>query len=387
MFPIARASVIGSTMAKRKGRPPKIDEAGREVLREIVTATPYATLDEVTEEFSRRTGLTVNAATVRKALRQAGVKRERGAVAVQRRTPEEEAAQQRYGYTEEHRRPLEPEQCYASCLTQTEWELVADLFEQTGKRGRPPRYSRWEMVNACCYVVRNGCSWRMLPREFPPWENVYRTFRRWAAADKFERMNDRLRELWRSREERAPEPTAAVLDAQSTRSSPQGGPSGFDAGKKVKGRKRNLVVDSLGLLLMVSVVPANVQDRDAADQVLQDATAKYPSLEKLYVDAGYSGACAAHIRQEYDLDVEVVRHPANRNVGRWVDPDQGELFPVQADSKGFVVLPKRWIVERTHAWFERCRRLIMHHDRLLEVSAAWVWLAGARMLARRLATT
>ena len=270
----------------------------------------------MTEEFTQRTGLTVNAATVRKALRQAGVKRERGAVAVQRRTPEEEAAQQRYGYTEEHRRALEPEQCYASCLTQTEWELVADLFEPPGKRGRPPQYSRWEMVNACCYVVRNGCSWRMLPREFPPWENVYRTFRRWAAAGKFERMHDRLRDLWRSREERAPEPTAAVLDAQSTRSSPQGGSSGYDAGKKVKGRKRNLVVDTLGLLLMVSVVPANVQDRDGADQVLQDATAKYPSLAKLYVDAGYSGACAAHIQQEYHLDVEVVRHPANRNVGR-----------------------------------------------------------------------
>ena len=118
-------------------------------------------------------------------------------------------------------------------------------FLELAKRGRPPQYNRWDLVNACCYVVRNGCSWRMLPREFPPWENVYRTFRRWAAAGKFEQMHDRLRELWRSREERAPEPTAAVLDAQSTRSSPQGGPSGYDAGKKVKGRKRTLVVDTL----------------------------------------------------------------------------------------------------------------------------------------------
>ena len=199
------------------------------------------------------------------ALRQAGVKRKHGAVVVRRRVEEEP---KRYGYRDEHRRQ-EPEQLYPSCLTQTEWELVADLFEQPGKRGRPPQYSRWEMVNACCYVVRNGCSWRMLPHEFPPWENVYRTFRRWAAGGKFEQMHDRLRELWRSREERAPEPSAAVLDAQSTRSSPQGGPSGYDAGKKVKGRKRNLVVDTLGLLLMVSVVPANVQDRDGADHVVR----------------------------------------------------------------------------------------------------------------------
>ena len=248
-------------MAKRKGRPPKIDESGREILREIVTAQPYATLDEVTAEFTRRTELTVNPATVLKALRQAGVKRKHGAVVVRRRAEEES---KRYGYRDEHRRQ-EPDQLYPSCLTQTEWELVADLFEQPGKRGRPPQYSRWEMVNACCYVVRNGCSWRMLPHEFPPWENVYRTFRRWAAGGKFEQMHDRLRELWRSREERAPEPSAAVLDAQSTRSSPQGGPSGYDAGKKVKGRKRNLVVDTLGLLLMVNVVPANVQDRDGAE--------------------------------------------------------------------------------------------------------------------------
>ena len=156
-------------------------------------------------------------------------------------------------------------------------------------------------------------------------------------------MHDRLRELWRSREEREPEPTAAVLDAQSTRSSPQGGPSGYDAGKKVKGRKRNLVVDTLGLLLMVSVVPANVQDRDSANQVVREAIDKYPSLEKLYVDSGYSGTCAVHLKQEHQIDVEVVRHPANRNVGRWVNPDQGELFPVLADTPA---PQRRWLPRR-----------------------------------------
>ena len=211
-------------MAKKQGRPPKIDEAGREILREIVTEQPCATLDEVTATFTQRTKLTVNAATVRKALRQAGVKREHATVVVKRRSQEEEAAKRRYGYTDEHRRQ-EQDQLYPSCLTQTEWELVADLFEQPGKRGRPPQYSRWDLVNACCYVVRTGCSWRMLPCEFPPWANVYRTFRRWAAAGKFEQMHDRLRELWRSREQRAPEPTAAVLDAQSTRSSPKAVPA------------------------------------------------------------------------------------------------------------------------------------------------------------------
>ena len=127
-------------MAKKQGRPPKIDEAGREILREIVTEQPYATLDEVTAAFTQRTRLTANAATVRKALRQAGLKRERATVVVKRRSQEEEAAKRRYGYTDEHRRQ-EQDQRYPSCLTQTEWELVADLFEQPDKRGRPPQYS------------------------------------------------------------------------------------------------------------------------------------------------------------------------------------------------------------------------------------------------------
>jgi len=133
----------------------------------------------------------------------------------------------------------------------------------------PPRYSRRALVDACCYVVRTGCSWRMLPNEFPPWKNVYGTFRRWAAEGRFEAMHDRLRAQWRACEGRSSAPSAAVLDAESARSSPQGGPSGFDAGKKVKGCKRNLVVDTLGLLLAVSVTTADVQDRDGAPAPVQ----------------------------------------------------------------------------------------------------------------------
>ena len=214
-------------MAKRKGRPPKIDEYGREILREIVAAQPHATLAEVTAEFMRRTELTVTAATVLKSLRQAGVKRKRGAVVVKRRAEEEES--KRYGYRDEHRRQ-EPEQRYPSCLTQTEWELVADLFEQPGKRGRPPQYSRWEMVNACCYVVRNGCSWRMLPHELPPWENVYRTFRRWAAGGKFEQMHNQSKRrhrsyhAWvRSTTHRFGSTTKPLLSASTGNSSPWSG--------------------------------------------------------------------------------------------------------------------------------------------------------------------
>lgn len=145
---------------------------------------------------------------------------------------------------------------------------MAGLFEEEGQRGTPPRYSRRLLVDACCYVLRSGCSWLMLPRDFPPWQNVYRTFRRWSQQGKFEQMHDRLRAQWRAREGRDPMPSAAVLDAQSTRSSPQGGPSDYDAGKKVKGRKRHMLVDTLGLVLAVSVTAASVQDRDGAHPVM-----------------------------------------------------------------------------------------------------------------------
>jgi len=196
-------------------------------------------------------------------------------------------------------------------------------------------------------------------------------------------MHDRLRQMWRVREERDAMPSAAVLDAQSTRSSPQGGPSGYDAGKKVKGRKRNLVVDTLGLLLAVSVCAANLQDRDAGTEAVASAVEKYPTVQRLYVDSAYAGQWAATTEAQHGLTVEVVRHPANRNVGRWVNSGQQDLFP-EALTTGFTVLPKRWVVERTHAWNERARRLIMHHDRLTKVSEAWVWLAEAKMLACRL---
>jgi transposase len=179
-------------------------------------------------------------------------------------------------------------------------------------------------------------------------------------------------------------PTAAILDAQSTRASPQGGPSGFDAGKKVKGRKRNLVVDTLGLVLAVTVTAASLQDRDAGTGAVARAAGKYPTLQRLYTDSAYAGPWAAAVQANHGIVVEVVRHPANRQVGRWAVEGQEDLFSTQATATGFTVLPKRWVVERTHAWNERARRLIMHHDRLTQISETWVWLAEARLLARRL---
>lgn len=374
--------VEARSVAKR-GRPLRLGDEHRAVLVAIVEANPTATSEEIQAELARRTGVEAHVQTIQKVLREAGIERCLDGSGVQVEIAAETAP--RYGYTEAHRR-LEPEQTYPSCLTDAEWALVEELFDNEGGRGTPPKYTRRLLVDACCYAVRTGCSWRMLPKGFPPWQNVYRTFRRWSAQGKFEQMHDRLRTQWREREGRAAAPTAAVLDAQSTRGSPQGGENGYDAGKKVKGRKRHLVVDTMGLVLAVSVTAASIQDRDGAHPVMASAMAKYPSIETLFVDSGYAGQCAQTVTQCHNIQVQIVRHPANKNVGRWVRPEQPDLFTVQADAQGFVVLAKRWVVERTHAWNERARRLVMHHDRMPSVSEAWVWLTEARMLLRRLTT-
>lgn len=365
------------------GRPKKYSQEHLVLLREIVAELPFGTLAEIGRQFESRAGFVLHRTTLARALSEAGIERIH---AQDLKEPEPDtatdAAPPRYGYTNAHR-SQQPEQRYASSLSDEEWALVADIFENRGP-GQPPKYSRRLLLDACCYVVRTGCSWRMLPKDFPAWQNVYRTFRRWSGQGKFEEMHDRLRAQWRSREAKEDSPTAAVIDAQSTRHSPQGGEAGYDAGKKVKGRKRHIVVDTLGLLLAVSVTAASVQDRDGAHPVMSQTMTKYPTVEVLFADTGYAGKCAQTISQRESINVEVVRHPRNRNVGHWKGPEQSDMFMKDVPTKGFVVLPKRWVVERTHAWIEKARRLIMHHDRLTSVSTSWVWLAGARMLLNRL---
>lgn len=187
----------------------------------------------------RRTGTQVHPATVRKALRQAGIERHKPLRRAGERAAAQGGAPTRYGYTEAHRRS-DGGIGMNTDVTDAEWALVADLFERERQRGAPPRYSRREMLNACTYALRTGCAWRLLPKTFPPWPATYKAFSRWGAAGLFETMHDRLRQQWRDRIGKAPEPTAAILDSQSTRSTAQGGDTGFDAGKKVKGRKRHL---------------------------------------------------------------------------------------------------------------------------------------------------
>lgn len=364
------------------GRPTFYTGEYEAILARIVRENPTATLLEIRMEFARLTQKDISKKALYAALSRQGIKLvpSHQAVVVEVAPP----APARYGYTQAHRRQA-PEQIYPSSLSHAEWELVQDIFDNQGGRGFPPSVSRRTLLDACCYVVRSGCPWRMLPSHFPRWQNVYRTFRRWSAQGKFEQMHDRLRQQWREREARSVAPTAAVLDSQSTRGSAQGGETGLDVGKKVKGRKRHLLVDTLGLLLAVVVTAASVQDRDGAYPLVAIGTAKYPSLETLFVDSAYAGQCSQIISKCHGVRVQVVRHPANKNVGRWVHPEQPDLFTITTDSHGFFPQHKRWVVERTHAWNDRARRLAVHYDRLARVAESWVWLAEGRMLLRRLA--
>lgn len=378
---------------RRRGRPPKLTPEQSEILVSLVRENPLLSLDDIVWALRRQSGITVSSPTVRKYLLDAGFQRSRpsragGAAAGDAAesageggTVDEELSPKQYGYGEAHRDPGDSVR-YPCGLTDSEWEQVKRIFDPPGRTGRPEKYPRRQMLDACVYVLRSGCSWRMLPKDFPSWSIVYKTFRRWLARGLFETMYDELRALWRIRQHRAPDPTAAVLDSQSVKTSPQGGPKGYDAAKKVKGRKRHLVTDTLGLLVAVLVTAASTQDRDAAMPAMDLAKAKVPGIKMLYVDGGYAGARAQEIRERHEIDVEIVRHPANRNVGRW---HEGQL-PLFDFPKGFVVLPKRWVIERTNAWNDRPRRMNKDHDRNLAVSTAWIWLTEGRMLLRRLTT-
>jgi transposase len=363
----------GMTVASKsaaKGRPHRLGSAELDVIRQLALANPAAPIVELTRMLSEQLGARIDRFMMARALKRAGVQRVRRA---KRATPRLVPTPHRF--TDEHRAEGPP-RGYPSSLTDHEWALVRDLFENTGP-GRPPKHSRRTMFDAIAYVVRSGCAWRMLPRHFPKWQTVYAAFREWSTKERFVMMHARLAAIWREREERDANPTATVIDSQSVRTSAQGGPRGFDANKKIKGRKRHIATDTLGLLLAVVVTAASVQDRDVGPAVLDAALARYPTLAMVYVDQGYAGRCADEMRTR-DVRVDVVR----RRDKVWATA-QLSLLPTPA--RGFEILPKRWVVERTNAWNDSPRRMAKDYDRRLDVSETWIWITEGRLLLRRVA--
>jgi transposase len=261
-------------------------------------------------------------------------------------------------------------QAYTTELTVEQYQLLDALLPPESVTGRPRTVNMMLVMQGILYILVSGCAWRLMPKEYPPYSTVYYYFKKWRNEGSWKQIHDRLVEWVRISEDREPNPSAASIDSQTVPTAVMVSESvGYDAGKKIKGRKRFTMVDTLGLLLIVKVVAADIQERDGAKQLLTEMNKerhRVPRLARIWFDGGFSGPDFQHwVMDICHWIVDVVLRPNG--------------------SKGFVLLPKRWTVERTYGWLHWCRRLNIDYERLPASSEAFIHIAMIRLMLRRLA--
>lgn len=249
---------------------------------------------------------------------------------------------------------------YPSSLSDSQWKTILEILKDNRKR----RHDLKEIFDAIFYLLKTGCQWRMLPLDFPKWELVYYYFSKWKRDGTFELLNEIIRGKIRKDKDREEQPSVGIIDSQSVRTTRSGAlDRGFDGGKKINGRKRHIVTDTLGLLLVVVVHCANQHDSKAAFRVFEKLDEQFYGLVKVFADGGYRGELIDRVKQKFNLLVEVV-----------LRTDKKEQFRV---------LPKRWIVERTFSWFESYRRLSKDFEYRTDTAEAMVHLAMIRLMLNR----
>jgi putative transposase len=254
---------------------------------------------------------------------------------------------------------------YPTDLTDKQWEVIKPYLPEPNTRGARRRVNLREIMNGLNYLGRTGCQWRMMPHDLPPWQTVYDYFSQWRDDGTWERINREMRIEIRELEGRNGEPSAAILDSQTVKTTEMGGERGYDAGKKTKGRKRFILTDTLGLVLVVMVVAANNQEVHGARLLLDNLKLLFPRLQKIWADGGYAGTLIDWVKQTCNWVLEIVKRSDT--------------------AKGFVVLARRWVVERTFGWLNRSRRLSKDYERKTQSSEAFIYLAMIHLMTKRLA--